>query len=137
MKHAQTIFVTPARASLWDSLALQEALMTVGIAALSSLWTFFKSSEWWARRREKKWSRLLLVIEAAVAETYRNYVRDEKAATGMLSDGVREAARDAARRTAHNLARSAGMRLEDWTSAPELDALIERAVQVRKGARSG
>lgn len=137
MNHANTLKSLPARASLWESLALQEALMTVGIAALSSLWTFFKSSEWWARRREKKWSRLLLLIETAVAETYRNYIRDEKAATGMLSESVREAARDAARRTAHNLARGAGMRLEDWTSTAELDALIERAVQIRKGARSG
>jgi len=56
-----------------------QGLALVG-TLVGGLWTFFKSTEWYARARQRRYDRAVQALEAGIEETYRTYVRAIKTA---------------------------------------------------------
>ena len=94
----------------WASVGLLAGLIAVDIIAAALLmtgwpggvWTWLKSSEWFARRRRESVRRALQVLETAVDQTYRCYVQAIKEARGdgRLTSAERVKARMMARERA-------------------------------------
>jgi hypothetical protein len=87
--------------SISNVLATDTGLTLVS-AVLGTLWTAFKSSEWYERAKTRRYYKAVQALEAGVEETYRSYVRAIKTASddGKLTDEeinkARALARDAA-----------------------------------------
>lgn len=90
-----------------------DATLTLLAAAATALWTFFKSTECFARLEKRRFNSALAAIEAAVAETYEDYVRDLKStrSDGRLSDDERRNAREKAYQRARAITRAQGIDL--------------------------
>lgn len=95
-----------------DVLTSESALSVIGMA-LGAVWALFKSSEWYARFKGKRGERAVLVIEAAVEETYRVYVQviKEGRADGRLTEEEKQHARTLAKERALAIAREQGVDL--------------------------
>jgi len=98
---------------------------------LGGAWTWFKSSEWLARRRNEGLERALLTLESAVEQTYRCYVRaiKEGRADGKLTSAERVKARTMARERALAIARTEGIDLLRLLGEEHLDLWISKVVR--------
>ncbi|MBI5093500.1 MAG: hypothetical protein HZB26_13795 [Candidatus Hydrogenedentes bacterium] len=76
--------------------------LTLVSAVLGTLWTAFKSSEWYERSRNRRYYKAIQALEAGVEETYRTYVRAIKDASedGRLTNDEIDRARAQARAAA-------------------------------------
>ncbi len=108
--------------------------LSVVATLLGGLWTWFKSSDWYRRRQEGKFRRALEILEAAVEETYRNYVQQLKtnSDSGKLSLAERSQARQMARERAFVLAEEEGVNLEKDLGSTKMDLWISKLVKKLK-----
>lgn len=107
-----------------------EAGLTLLGAALGGFWTLLKSTEWYARARNRRAQRALLALEAGVDATYESYVRAIKEARedGKLTAEERREARRRARLTAAQLVRAQGIDIARELGEECLDVWINRLV---------
>ena len=112
-----------------------ELLLSAAIAVFGTLWSAVKAADLTQRFRNRQLQRALLVLQAAVDETYRTYVEAIKAgrADGRLSVEERLRARELAKARAFALARREGVNLLATVGAPYLDLWVARAVRRLKG----
>jgi len=111
----------------------EAGLMLVG-TVLGSLWTAFKSTEWYGRLRERRYVRALNVLEAGVDRTYSTYVRSLKQSRedGKLTKEEIRRARESARHTAVELGRTEGVDVLRELGEHHMDRLISNVVKRRK-----
>lgn len=116
-----------------DVLVTEQGLTLLG-SVLGGLWTLFKTSEWWQRRRDKRYAAAVDVLEAAVDDTYRTYVRAIKEARddGKLSRAERKRARDLARERAVELGRTEGVDVLRELGQTYVDLWVSRLVRRMK-----
>jgi len=76
--------------------------LTLVTAVLGTLWTAFKSTEWFDRVKNRRYFKAIQALEAGVEETYRTYVRALKDANedGRLTADEIAKARSLARAAA-------------------------------------
>ena len=119
--------------SLSQVLQSEPGLTLLG-TVLGGFWTLFKSSEWWARRRRRRFSKGLNVLEAAVEETFRTYVRAIKAsrADGKLTEAEKRRARELASQCAARIARRQGLDVARELGDDFLDLWIAKLVKKLK-----
>ncbi len=103
-------------------------------AALGGLWAFFKTSDWFARLRRRRYYKAIEALEAAVEATYREYVRGIKQgrADGKLTADEQRRARRMALDKAIGIARRDGIDLVRTLGAEYLDLWVDRLVNRRK-----
>ena len=113
-----------------DILASETGITIVG-AIFGSLWTFFKSRDWYARARGKRYYKAIHALEAAVEQTYRTYVVaiKEARADGRLSRDEKRHARDLARAAAIEFGRTQGTDVLTELGDDFLDLWIAKIVK--------
>lgn len=116
-------------------LLQSETVLMIGGALFGALWAWFKGRDWFARLRQRRLREALRALEAAVEETYREYVRDikESRADGGLTLEEQAQARQYARDRAVEIAREQGIDLVRALGAAYLDLWISRIVKKLKG----
>jgi len=116
------------------SVLAGEGALALIATVIGGIWTAFKSSNWFQRRRQRRIDRAIEFLEAGVEETYRTYVRALKAARedGKLTEAERRRARELARHHALRLARNRGVNLLRDLGGDFVDLWIDRLVQRRK-----
>ncbi len=107
-----------------------ELLITVIGAALGAVWTFFKSTEMFQRIRSRRYRLAIEAIEAAVEETYRDYVSaiKESRPDGKLLPGEKRRARERAKERALAIGRNTGVDVLQEVGAHRLDVLTTKTV---------
>ncbi len=118
------------------SLAQSETVLMIGGALFGALWTWFKGSDWFERLRRRRLQNALRALEAAVEETYRDYVRalKESREDGSLTLEEQARARAQARERALTIARVQGIDLARELGAEYFDLWISRIVKKLKSA---
>lgn len=119
--------------SIIDVLNSEPALGLVG-SILGTIWTIFKSRDWYSNRRETRRVKALEALEAGVDETYQAYVRDIKKARGdgkLTPSEVRHALRSA-RKAAVEYGKSEGINVLKVVGKEYMDLWIEKFVNRRK-----
>ncbi len=108
-----------------------EMILSLTAAAAGLLWTALKGSDWFERVRQQRLDRAVLALEAAVEETYRDYVRALKSASedGSLSPEEQRQARVQARERAVAIARAQGLDLAAILGSEYIDLWIGRLVK--------
>ena len=103
---------------------------------VAALWALARTGRWYTTLRDERFRRTLLILEAAIEETYRTYVQAIKAARadGKLTDAERRHARQLARDRAIALGRQAGIDLLRELGEPFLDMWLTRLVNQAKRA---
>ncbi len=98
---------------------------------VGTVWTFFRSSDWFARRRGRRFSRSVRALEVGVERSYRSYVRAIKKARadGKLTEKEIEHARRMARETAIRYGRSMGVDVLSELGDEYLDLWISKTVR--------
>lgn len=116
-----------------DVLHTDQGLTFIG-AVLTGLWTLFKTTEWVAQARNRRYYRAVEALEAAVEETYRTYVQAIKAASadGKLSADERRHARELARERAIEFGRTVGVDVLRELGAHYIDLWISRLINRAK-----
>ena len=119
--------------SITDAITSETALTLLG-ALLGSLWTIFKSSEWFARRRKRRFQQSVQALAAAVEATYRDYVQSIKAsrADGRLTEAEKARARALARERAVAIAQNQGLDVLRELGAEHVDLWIAKLVKKLK-----
>lgn len=119
--------------SVAELLGPDSGLTLVGSLA-GSLWAMFKGSEWFAAVKRSKYQRALEVLEAAVEETYRTYVKaiKEGRADGKLTNEEQARARALARERALAIARGEGLDLMGTLGKDFIDLWVARFVKQLK-----
>ena len=115
-----------------DFIQSENGIAIVG-AVIGAVWTLFKGSDWYQQRLARKWNRAILVLEAAVEQTYETYVREIKAASedGVLTSGERAEARRRATNTAIAIGRSQGIDIVRILGDTYLPLWISKVVESR------
>lgn len=103
-------------------------------AVLGAVWTVFRSSEWFERSRDRRYSRALEALEAGVERTYRTYVQAIKEASddGRLTEEERRRARELAKETAILYGRTEGVDVLREVGEAYLDLWIAKLVKKLK-----
>ncbi|MCP4643292.1 MAG: hypothetical protein GY851_22785, partial [bacterium] len=80
-------------------------------ATLGGIWTWFKSSEWWERRKNRRAKRAMIALEAGVETAHQTYSRAIREARedGTLTADEERNARRLAREAATEYARREGI----------------------------
>jgi len=120
----------------FENILHTEAGLTVLGTVLGGLWAFFKSTNWYARLRRRRYYRAVQALEAGVEHTYRTYVRaiKEASADGRLSEEERRRARAMARDAAVAFGRSEGVDVLRELGEAYIDLWLSRLVQRMKHA---
>ena len=113
-----------------DLLNSESGLMVLG-TVLGAAWTFFRSTDAYARIRSRRYARAVEALEAAVEQTYRTYVKAIKdaRADGTLTDEECRQARALARQTALEFGRRDGIDVLRELGEDYLDLWIARLVK--------
>ncbi len=113
---------------------MEAGFFKVLVSAIGALWGVFKSSDWWAERKRRKFSAAIEVLELGVERTYQSYVRHlkDKNQDGKLSEEERKHARRKAIATAKEFARTRGVRLARTLGRDALNEYIEAIVRKAK-----
>lgn len=108
-----------------------ELAFSTALAAFGALWTVFKTAELLTHLRDRRVRRALLVLQAAVDETFRTYVQSikEGRSDGKLTVEERRRARELAKARAYAIARREGVDLARDLGGAFLDVLIARTVK--------
>jgi hypothetical protein len=116
-------------------LMSEPALTTLGVV-LGGLWTFFKTSDWYRRVQDTRFTDALHALEAGVQQTYDVYVRAVKdaSADGKLSSEERRRARELARDAAIAFGRTRGVDVIGSIGQDYIDLWIAKLVKQRKAA---
>ncbi|HIJ74473.1 MAG TPA: hypothetical protein HPP83_10275 [Candidatus Hydrogenedentes bacterium] len=114
-----------------EGILESEAGLTILGTVLGGIWTFFKSTSWYARQRRRRYYRAIEALEAGVEQTYRTYVRaiKEASADGRLSDEERRHARQLAREAAIAFGRTEGVDVLRELGEAYIDLWIAKLVQ--------
>lgn len=116
--------------SFSEILNSDSGLALVG-SVIGAVWTFFRSSDWFARRRSRRFSRSIRALEVGVERAYRSYVRAIKKARkdGKLTDREIEHARRMARETAIRYGRTTGVDVLSELGEEYLDLWLSKTVR--------
>lgn len=122
--------------TLITNLAENENTLTVVVTLLGVAWTSLKSSAWFRMRRKRQFGEAVEILEAAVEETYRVYVRSMKEgrADGKLTENERRRARLLARERAILLAKREGLDLLRLIGEDRVNLWIAKLVKRLKAA---
>ena len=110
--------------------------LTLVASVAGAIWTAFKSSEWYARRRSDRNQRAQTALEAGVEQAYQTYVREIKLARedGKLTKVERRRARDLAIEAAAEYGRTRGVDVVEELGHDYLDLWIARTLrQMKRG----
>jgi len=118
---------------LMDVLTTEPGLTALG-ALLGTVWTFFKTSDWYVRLRRRRFDRALLALEAGVQQTYESYVHAirEGREDGSLTREERRQAREIARQTAIEFGKTRGIDVLRELGEEYVDLWIARLVRRSK-----
>lgn len=105
--------------------------LTLVTAILGSVWTAFRSSEFYNRARNQRYGEALQALEAGVELTYRTYVRSIKEARedGKLTQEEMRLARRRAREAAIEFGRTRGIDILRELGADYIDLIIAKQVK--------
>lgn len=118
---------------LFSNVEFIEAVISVVAVLVGALWSAGKSSELYAKIKDKKWLVALQAVEAGVEHSYRTYVSEKKKAAedGKLTEEEVTIARRVAVNAAKTFALTQGVDvlkilgeeyLEYWVTQAVLDA---------------
>ena len=118
----------------WENIFSSDAGLTMVSAALGSIWTAFKTSEWRRRAQETRYAKAVQALEAGVDTTYRAYVQSIKEARtdGKLTAEEAALARERAIQTAVTYGREQGVDVLTEVGANYADLLIAKLVKKLK-----
>jgi len=104
-------------------------------AILALLWTIFRSSDWYARRKSARIAQAIALLETAVARTYEEYVRAIKhaRADGKLTEEERRQARQQALNTALRMAQKESLPLLRLLGPAHVERHVAQIVKRAKG----
>jgi hypothetical protein len=116
------------------SILGSEPVLTLVGTAMGTMWTLIKSSEWYARRRNRRYHDAILSLEAGVEQTYRTYVQSIKEGRedGRLTGEERRRARQLARHTAVRYGQTTGVDVLRELGEEFIDVWIGRMVRRMK-----
>lgn len=105
-----------------------EAALTLIAALVGAIWSAVKGSEWFRAHQTARRTEALRAVEAAVQQTYEQYVRvvKDKSPSGKLNSAQRSEARKLAVRTAAQIGADHGL---DVIKIIGSERLAEAAVQ--------
>jgi hypothetical protein len=105
--------------------------LTLVTAILGSVWTAFRSSEFYSRARNERYGAALEALEAGVELTYRTYVRSikESREDGKLTQEEMRLARRRAREAAIEFGRTRGIDILKELGANYIDLIIAKQVK--------
>ena len=105
--------------------------LTLVTAILGSIWTAFRSSEFYNRARNERYGEALQALEAGVELTYRTYVRSikESREDGKLTQEEMRLARRRAREAAIEFGRTRGIDILRELGADYIDLIIGKQVK--------
>lgn len=108
--------------------------LTLITAILGSVWTAFRSSEFYSRARNERYGAALEALEAGVELTYRTYVRSikESREDGKLTQEEMRLARRRAREAAIEFGRTRGIDVLRELGAEYVDLIIAKQVKKLK-----
>ncbi len=108
--------------------------LTLVTAILGSIWTAFRSSEFYGRARSQRYGEALQALEAGVELTYRTYVQAIKEARedGKLTKEEARLARRRAREAAIEFGRTRGIDILKELGAEYIDLIIAKQVKQLK-----
>lgn len=108
-----------------------ETLLSAALTIAGLLWSLLKTVDLTQRIQHQRLRRALLVLQAAVDDTYRTYVQALKAARadGRLTQEERRRARELAKARAIALARTEGINLFQELGSAYLDLWIAKTVK--------
>ena len=112
-------------------LITSEAGLTMLGAIAGTVWTAFRSMDWYYRAQRRRYARALQALEAGVERTYRAYVQAIKEANsdGRLTEEERRRARELARETAILYGRTEGIDVLRELGETYLDLWIAKLVK--------
>ena len=118
----------------WDTILASDTGLTMVSAALGSIWTAFKTSEWRRRAQETRYAKAVQALEVGVDATYRSYVQSLKEARedGKLTASEAALARQRAIRTAVAYGREQGIDVLTEVGANYAELLIAKLVKTVK-----
>ena len=119
------------------SILGSEPVLTLVGTAMGTIWTIVKSSEWYSRRRNRRYHDAILSLEAGVDQTYRTYVQSIKEGRedGRLTKEERRRARQLARQTAVRYGQTTGVDVLRELGDDFIDVWIGRMVRRMKRKR--
>lgn len=119
-----------------SSLIDSEAGITLVGSALGAIWTFFRSRDWYAKLRRRRFSNAVQALEAGVDKTYREYVRTikESREDGKLTREENRDARRRARRSALEYGATTGVDVLRELGDTYMDLWISKLVRKAKRA---
>jgi len=105
--------------------------LTLVTAILGSIWTAFRSTEFYNRARNQRYGEALQALEAGVELTYRTYVRSikESREDGKLTQEEMRLARRRAREAAIEYGRTRGIDILRELGANYIDLIIAKQVK--------
>lgn len=105
--------------------------LTLVTAILGSIWTAFRSSDFYRRAQNERYAAAIQALEAGVELTYRTYVRSIKEARedGKLTNEEMRLARRRAREAAIEFGRTRGIDVLKELGADYVDLLIAKLVK--------
>lgn len=109
-------------------------LKNLGIPLLGAAWTFFKASDWYRRRVDRKYLKAVECCEAAVGDTWKAYYKAKKEA---LSEGValseaKQRAMRMAKALAIKIGATQGIDILKEVGEELLEEQLERAIRRAK-----
>ena len=117
---------------MWfESLLNSDTGLALAATIFGSIWALFKASEWGRILRRERYREALQALEAAVDETYHEYVEAIKNSRedGQLTADEKRRARLAAREKAIIIARERGVELLDTIGRHHVDTWIAKIVK--------
>jgi hypothetical protein len=121
--------------TLTNTLITEPGLTFLAVV-FGAAWTFFKSSDWHQRIRERRFADAVTALEAGVERTYQVYVRaiKESSEDGKLTPEERRRARELAREAAIAFGRTQGINVIREIGHDYVDLWIARIVRKLKSA---
>lgn len=110
--------------------------LTLVTAILGSIWTAFRSTDFYRRARSERYGEAVQALEAGVELTYRTYVRaiKESREDGKLTKEEMRLARQRAREAAIQYGRTRGIDVLRELGSDYVDLLIAKLVKnLKKG----
>jgi len=119
---------------MFEQILTSDAFLGLVATGLGSLWALVKGSDWYNRRRNRRFRRAVLALEAGVDETYRTYVSAVKDARedGKLTKHEQRRARELARQTAIDYGRTEGVDVLRELGESYIDMWINKLVRRMK-----
>lgn len=114
----------------WITVLDSETGLTLLAGVLGAVWTLFKSSDWYMRSKERRYTKAMQALEAGVYRTYQSYVRAIKTARhdGRLTEQEKRCARRLACETAIELGLAKGVDVMRELGNEYLDLFIAKMV---------